>query len=113
MARAAGPAGNVADFVRGLQPWLSPWAEKLLSLYPPAKVTSTYRSSTQQAILYRRYLSGQSIYPAAPPGRSLHQQGRAFDVVAPGEVLQQLGEIWESWGGRWGGRKNDPIHFEA
>jgi hypothetical protein len=32
-------------------------------------------------------------------------------------VLAQLGKIWESWGGTWGGRGKgehaDPIHFEA
>lgn len=99
--------------MKGLQPWLSPYADALIRLYPGGRVTSTYRTYTQQAILYRRYLSGQSIFPAAPPGRSLHQQGRAFDFVAPAPVLQQLGMIWESWGGRWGGRRSDPIHFEA
>jgi hypothetical protein len=99
--------------VRGLQPWLSPWADQLVAMYPAAQVTSTYRTYTQQAMLYRRYLAGQSIYPAAPPGRSLHQYGRAFDLVAPAAILQQLGRIWESWGGTWGGRGNDPIHFEA
>jgi hypothetical protein len=26
--------------------------------------------------------------------------------------FRDLGEVWESWGGVWGGALNDPIHFE-
>lgn len=103
----------------GLLPWLQPWAEYLLAWagrYDPAlAVTSVRRSSSEQARLYRRYLAGQSLYPAAPPGQSLHEQGRAFDVVARPEVLEAMGKVWESWGGTWGGRYGaaDPIHFQA
>lgn len=78
------------------------------------RVTSTYRSYQQQARLYRRYLAGLSPYPAAPPGRSLHEQGRAFDmVVSDARYYQPLGALWEQMGGKWGGRFNDEIHFEA
>jgi len=76
-------------------------------------VTSVRRSRTLQRKLYRRYLAGRSLYPGAPPGHSLHEQGRAWDMIAKPEVLARLGAIWESWGGRWGGRFGDPIHFEA
>lgn len=24
-----------------------------------------------------------------------------------------LGLVWEAWGGRWGGRFSDPVHFEV
>lgn len=75
------------------------------------RITSTYRSSADQARLYRAYLEGRSSYPVAPPGRSTHERGRAMDLVA--EDLPWLGEVWESWGGRWGGRFKDPIHFEV
>lgn len=97
--------------MRGLQPWLSPWADELMALYPQARVTSTFRTYTQQAMLYRRYLAGQSRFPAAPPGRSKHQYGRAFDALAPADVLRRMGEQWRAWGGRW--FESDPIHFEA
>lgn len=81
-------------------------------LYP--RVTSTYRSYQQQARLYRRYLSGLSPFPAAPPGRSLHERGLAFDMVVNDQrYYRPLGELWERMGGRWGGRFNDEIHFEA
>lgn len=26
--------------------------------------------------------------------------------------LKDLGQVWESWGGVWGGEFRDPIHFE-
>jgi len=42
----------------------------------------------------------------------MHQLGRAFDLGASPDVLRQLGAIWTSWGGRWGGA-TDPVHFEA
>jgi hypothetical protein len=96
-----------------LQPWLRPWAERLVQLYPQGRVTSVRRTWSQQYYLYRRFLQGQNPYPVAPPGRSYHEYGRAFDFEAPADVLEQLGQIWESWRGRWGGRFHDPIHFEA
>jgi LAS superfamily LD-carboxypeptidase LdcB len=78
-----------------------------------ARVTSTVRTYMQQKRLYRRFLSGLSPYPAAPPGHSMHELGRAFDLGGlDASELQQLGQTWESWGGRWGGRFGDPIHFE-
>lgn len=76
-------------------------------------LTSTRRSYATQLALYLRYLKGQSKYPAAPPGRSFHESGRAFDIETNDGALRYLGAVWESWGGRWGGRFNDPIHFEA
>ena len=100
----------------GLRPELTPYFEYLVAVAtyvdPSARVTSGYRSTAQQAYLYRRYLAGLSQFPAAPPGRSLHEQGRAIDMVARPEVLRWLGQFWVSWGGRWGGDR-DPIHFEA
>jgi len=101
----------------GLQPWLRPAAAYLVeqarvSGLAPV-ITSVYRSYGQQAALYRRYRAGLSRLPAAPPGRSLHQQGRAFDVDLPQhrEVLPQMGAAWRSMGGRWW--PSDPVHFEA
>jgi len=77
-------------------------------------ITSTRRSSKEQARLYRDYLSGRSRYPAAAPGKSTHARGLAFDmVVTPKSALTALGEFWESLGLTWGGRFKDPIHFDA
>lgn len=79
---------------------------------PGARITSAKRSTAEQARLYRRYLAGQSQFPAAPPGKSLHEKGLAIDMVARPEVLRWVGAVWTSWGGRWGGDR-DPIHFEV
>lgn len=77
-------------------------------------VTSARRSSGEQARLYARYKSGQSKYPAAPPGSSTHESGLAFDaVVSPPEYQTAAGQAWEQMGGRWGGRFSDAVHFEA
>ena len=79
-----------------------------------ATVTSVLRTRKRQEQLYRRWISGGSPYPAAPPGTSKHERGLAFDVVITPKALQTAaGHLWESWGGRWGGRFKDPIHFEA
>jgi len=108
---------NFPEWTRGLHPQLAPHFVQLVqvaqSVDPTVRVTSAKRSSTAQAALYRRYLAGVSRYPVAPPGRSKHEQGRAIDITGPDWLLRLLGEAWERAGGRWGGRFNDPIHFEA
>lgn len=104
----------------GLQAWLRPHASRLLQeatrLGISVRVTSVRRSKVTQARLYRDYLKGLSRFPAAPPGHSLHEIGRAFDLVPipyNTAALARLGAIWQSWGGTWGQKFNDPIHFEA
>jgi len=102
----------------GLEVWLQPFAEDLLywanyySLGP--RIISVYRSNRTQQRLYNDYISGRRSIPAAPPGRSLHNFRQAFDLAVDDPLDQQwLGEVWESWGGRWGGRFDDPKHFDT
>lgn len=101
---------------RGLRRELRPYFERLFQiatqLDPAARITSAYRSRAEQERLYRRWLAGLSRFPAAPPGRSKHEKGRAIDLVAEPAVLRRLGAIWEAAGGTWG-KEQDPIHFEA
>ncbi len=103
--------------LKTLQPWLVPYAEWLVWAAPYAgartvRVTSARRSRAKQALLYRRYLAGQSLFPAAPPGRSLHEYGLAFDIVTePYWVLDILGAWWKQLGGIWSPK--DRIHFQA
>ena len=84
-----------------------------------ATVTSVHRSRAKQRRLYRDWQAGKSPFPAAPPGCSAHEFGLAFDVVIRKgrdldlDALRELGHLWESWGGVWGGRFKDPIHFSA
>lgn len=100
----------------GLQPQLIPYATYFFNVlqaygYRP-RITSVFRSRQQQAILYSRYLRGLSGgLPAAPPGRSLHEQGRAFDLVVTSSGAAQAGAFWKALGGRW--YPSDPVHFEA
>jgi hypothetical protein len=100
----------------GLQPWLKPYADWLVSYGAQRgmapRVTSTYRSWETQRRLYASWRAGQSEFPAAPPGRSWHQYGRAFDMVtSPMSRLSELGDVWRRMGGRW--YPSDPIHFEV
>lgn len=104
----------------GLDPQLRPWAEYLARVAQlngiSVQITSTRRSSQEQAALYARYLRGESDLPAAPPGGSLHEYGLAFDVVFGGnyrgDAQRALGQLWQSWGGRWAADK-DPVHFSV
>lgn len=101
----------------GLRRELVPYFNELLAnarrLDGNARVTSAKRTHAEQARLYRRFLAGRNQFPVAPPGKSLHEQGRAIDLHANDATLRRLGHWWESLGGRWGGRFHDPIHFEA
>lgn len=107
---------NATTF-KGLQPWLRPYADWLLSAAPYAgatsvRVTSVRRSRAQQAQLYKSYLAGRSSFPAAPPGSSKHEYGLAFDMVTePFSALDTLGVWWRQLGGEWS--TTDRIHFAA
>lgn len=100
-----------------LIPALRPYANRLLAEAARrgfrVQLTSVRRTTGVQTKLYRDYLAGRSKYPAAPPGHSMHELGRAFDITGTAAQLRSLGSLWESWGGTWGGRFNDPIHFEG
>ncbi len=100
---------------------LVPWARWIYALgksYDPLLVvTSARRSAAKQQRLYDRYRRGETAIPAAPPGRSLHEHGLAFDMARIGkdplndQLLDWLGQVWEWAGGRHGG-KRDPVHFQ-
>jgi len=81
-------------------------------------VTSSRRSSRKQQRLYEKYLRGESPIPAAPPGKSLHEHGLAFDLARIGidplndPLLNWLGSVWQQIGGQHGGQR-DPVHFQV
>lgn len=107
--------------LKTLKPHLVPWARWIYALgkyYDPLLVvTSARRSSADQARLYHNYVMGISKIPAAPPGRSLHEHGYAFDMARIGKnpigdpLLHWLGAVWEYYGGVYGGER-DPVHFQ-
>ena len=102
---------------RTLHAKLRPYAEAFIRWLEQNGVrvtlTSSYRSPAKQRELYEKFRRGASAFPAAKPGSSLHEQRRAFDLHLEPPVYEAAGRAWESMGGRWGGRFNDPIHFEA
>lgn len=107
----------MSNSLNALAPFLRPWARDLVNVASTVglqpRITSTLRTHTQQARLYRDYLAGRNQYPVAPPGASAHELGLAFDmVVSPMYALLELGKVWEGWGGVWGGRFQDEVHFE-
>lgn len=94
----------------GLASWLRPYAIELMRhASGQVRVTSVYRSYSDQLQLWLN--RSKNPYPVAPPGRSYHQLGRAFDLNAPEAELRRLGAIWRSWGGTWS--PSDTIHFQA
>lgn len=106
----------MASFAR-LIPELQPWAQKLVDLANRAgvqpRVTSTFRTLAKQQQLYAIWKAGGSPYPVATPGTSSHEFGYAFDMVVDNATDQtDLGKVWEGWGGVWGGRYGDPVHYE-
>jgi len=97
-------------------PELQPYARALVDIAGQnglqPRITSARRNIEEQRELYNRFLRGKNPYPVAPPGSSSHETGEAFDLlVTPVEYLVDLGEVWTSWGGKWGG-KRDPVHFQ-
>lgn len=100
----------MASWSNSLQPWLRPYARALVARFPRLQVTSVRRTYSEQLRLWHN--RHNNPYPVAPPGSSMHELGRAFDVVGPANVLAAAGRMWQSWGGTWGARR-DPIHFEA
>ena len=98
-----------------LIPQLQTFAKNLVDLAGRAgvqpRVTSTLRTDSEQRRLYAAFQRGQTHYPVAPPGRSAHQYGFAFDLTADTQQnLHDLGQIWRSWGGVWSA--DDEVHFE-
>lgn len=74
-------------------------------------INSVRRSRAVQTQLYAAYLRGETKYPVAPPGRSKHEYGLAFDISTNPDVNDQLGAIWNAAGGRWS--SSDWVHFEV
>lgn len=103
---------NERAILEGLAPGFRPYVEALLELMRQVgwkpQLTSGRRSRRAQEALIR---AGKTTAT-----RSLHLAGIAVDIAGLTPAQQrEAGELWESWGGRWGGRfrSKDPIHFDA
>ena len=102
----ASSLGSLSEDFRPWAVWLFDVARHY-QLHPV--VTSGYRSVAKQEQLYRRFLAGQSQFPAARPGCSLHNYGLAFDMVTDNNPW--LGKVWQSVGGQW--FSSDSVHYQA
>lgn len=75
------------------------------------QVTSTVRSHEKQKRLYALRQRGLLRYPVAPPGTSLHERGRAVDMlVRPESRLPLAAQVGRQFGFRWAGVQ-DKVHF--
>jgi uncharacterized protein YcbK (DUF882 family) len=74
------------------------------------RVTSGYRSPAEQRALLVRWQAGDPSVIARPAENSLHLLGLAVDVES--NQLAALGQLAERIGMRWGGRFQDPVHFD-
>lgn len=106
-----GTATNIAQLRPELQFGFKLLLKSAAAIGATVRVTSTVRSRAAQAALYANFLAGKSQYPALPPGQSMHEFGRAFDIVTtPYNALYTLGALWKQAGGGWD--PSDPIHFQ-
>jgi len=74
-------------------------------------VTSVRRSRTQQRKLYADYLAGRSKFPAAPPGRSAHEYGLAWDSWVEAPYVDWWVAVRRAFG--WHVPSNDWVHAEV
>jgi hypothetical protein len=87
----------------------------------PLRVSSGFRSREKQAQLYQAWVNrGRTGLPAAKPGTSAHETGRAVDLVWETTGLAEPFEgAWDLLGHfarselglQWGGSK-DRVHFQ-
>jgi hypothetical protein len=78
----------------------------------PINIVSAKRTTEEQAKLYADFQSGKSRFPAAPPGQSRHESGRAVDVsLETANKLDSMGLL-----SKYGLSRpvpNDPIHIQG
>lgn len=101
----------------GLHAGIIPYAELLIRELRRAgyrvTITSVKRSREEQAKLYAAYLAGRNPYPVAPPGRSAHEHGLAWDMdvraASGADGAPLAGRWWKSIGGVWS--HTDRVHY--
>lgn len=74
-------------------------------------VTSVKRSTAEQRKLYADYLAGRSRFPAAPPGRSAHEFGLAWDSYVEPSLVDWWVAVRQAFG--WHVPANDWVHAEV
>lgn len=119
--------GNIATLHQRVRPFARGLIEKAASHGIIIKVTSGMRSFEEQAELFAKFKAGGPI--AAPPGKSNHNFGLAFDVtmfkgsddpekaktpVFESPAYKTVGALGRDLGLEWGGdwKRVDEPHFQ-
>lgn len=108
-------SNSIDSLVDALRPFAAAFLDRLDAAGLQPRISSARRSHSEQKRLYSSALAGNNAFPVAKPGYSAHEYGEAFDlIVTPYDLrtFKQLGRLWKSWHGGWGGAFHDPIHFE-
>ena len=100
---SAGPTKGLAAAMRAALAR----AEQLLGA--PVPITSGFRSTEAQAVLYANRAANP--YPVAAPGSSMHERGLAIDV--PADFVPRLLGVGSRAGLCQPYPDTDPIHFEV
>ncbi|XDD52384.1 M15 family metallopeptidase [Leptospira sp. WS92.C1] len=107
----------VVNSLENVDPRLVSFFQDLKKNLPSVYVFESRRSVARQAKLYAACKAGTGSCPAAPPGSSAHQYGRALDINGFSAerdrkkieaVLVKHPEI--EWGLTW--KSSDPPHFQ-
>lgn len=98
-----------------LEPCTRSWYRAALADMARAGITvtttSTRRTSSEQLFLFKRFVAGQSRFPAARPGTSTHELGIAVDLVPKTPfALPAVVIIMARHGFKWAGSR-DRVHF--
>ena len=118
---------NIATLLPRVRPFARALIEKAANQGIIIKVTSGTRSFAEQDELFKKHLAGGPL--AAPPGKSNHNFGLAFDVtifegstdpekaktpVFEGPAYKAVGALGTDLGLEWGGnwKKVDEPHFQ-
>lgn len=108
---------SVVSSLENVDPRLVIFVQDLKRSLPSVYVYESRRSWARQAKLYAACKAGTGSCPAAPPGSSAHQYGRALDINGFSaerdrktieSVLNQHPDI--EWGVDW--KQSDPPHFQ-
>lgn len=77
------------------------------------RITSTYRSTAEQQVLYDRYKAGKGPL-AAKPGTSMHESGQALDIAkSAGMTLAKIVEAFAQQGVHLTERLEEGDHFHV
>jgi D-alanyl-D-alanine dipeptidase len=116
-AAGAPGAGLTGKPLSGVNPGLAQALQQAAAEYnqvtgKTVEVTSAVRDSAKQAELYQAYVSGNSKFPAAPPGTSKHERGLAVDISqAVADDMDRMGLLKKYGLSR--PVANDPVHLEV